>query len=1010
MKNQVIQPKSQFNLFKTLYLALRRLKIKSLDLYSYFKSRINRTSHRRRSSNGTSFVKEVPTKKTSSLNFKLEVNSNSKFVHYIKYMHNWRRAAYTSVVLLTLTTLAILFPISFRSATPAEATPGTISEATLTFNSIKPTASVSLNVSDPAGTFATSSTGANNTTDERASFSISTNNATGYKVFLKTNGTNTLGSTINPISTAKTVFNFELNKWGLLPSMYNSESNTTNYYPASSDGFKMNETSNANSNNGVDNPNTYTVGLGLKADYTIPAGTYDNSTIIVQYIANEVNYSISYNKGSAATNPSNMPSTQSGNTSSNTITLSNTVPTLAGYTFTGWCMGTISTSNTKVDTCTGNNAKTFSAGGSFGIDQTLANNATTLYAMWSLASVAVTVNFAGSGVTGVTFTNSIYGNQSVSTSGGTANLKYGVQYTISGTYSSGYEFDSWFATAGTLGPTSSASTTYSTIATGTITLTGKKSIVYTDFCTENGIADSDCLQKMSYGSCTTTAKTVTDSRDGKTYGAQRLADDNCWLLDNLALDLTDPQVQINLTNTTTNASNTTLGYLKSGGGSSPYTNYAVAAATSTGYYDRPAIAKSGTCNNAYCVNNPSSGNWKWDAVTSATINGVTSKAQGQIGVYYNYCAASAGSYCYTSSAGPSSDPDTSTLQDVKEDICPKGWRLPTGSDSGEYKALYTAYSSNYTNFQTALSTPLSGWFYSGKAYDQGSVGYFWSSTWGDSVTMYGLYVGSASAYPNGFARGWGSSVRCVLDVHFMQDDSTVMASLMPNNGDSATLVDKRDGKDYTVKKINGQYWMTQNLRYLGDTGSVAGTMTIGNNNSNVSNKSITLYSLDSSDTGDLNGPWLDYCAMYKGPNNACVYDSGNVTTGVWYNYYAASAGTISGDSNSTVASSDICPKNWRLPTGPNTTVNTDFNKLVGNTTSGYQAATAGLTAFNAVAGGTYESSGHLEYTYVGNWWSASADTASMRFYLVYNSNNGQFRAKTPYGRYRGMFVRCVRSS
>ena len=340
------------------------------------------------------------------------------------------------------------------------------------------------------------------------------------------------------------------------------------------------------------------------------------------------------------------------------------------------------------------------------------------------------------------------------------NLAYGT-HTISGAYPSGYEFSSWSSTGNiTIADSASASTTINVTGAGSITLASKVQLI--DYCTQNGIADANCLQKMAASDCTTTAKTVTDSRDGKTYRVQKLADNKCWMLDNLALDLVDKKNNLSAFNT--NASDTALGYLKSGGGSSPYTNYAVATATSTDYYDRPAIATSGTCNNAYCVDNPSSGNWKWDAVTSATINGKTSKAQGQIGVYYNYCAASAGSYCYTSSAGPSSDPDTSTLQDVKEDICPKGWRLPTSTSSGEFQALYTAYSSNYTNFQTALSTPLSGTFYSGKAYYQGNSGFFWSSTWFDGSIVDVLFVGSTAVYPggNGAHRSYSLSIRCVF--------------------------------------------------------------------------------------------------------------------------------------------------------------------------------------------------------------------------------------------------------
>ena len=227
-----------------------------------------------------------------------------------------------------------------------------------------------------------------------------------------------------------------------------------------------------------------------------------------------------------------------------------------------------------------------------------------------------------------------------------------------------------------------------------------------------------------------------------------------------------------------------------------------------------------------------------------------------------------------------------------------------------------------------------------------------------------------------------------------------------------TVYDKRDEKDYTVKLINGQCWMTQNLRYLGDTGSAAKTMTIGNGNSNVANTSITLYSLNKDDAQSFNAYAFSACGNGStgGYTYACVYDSGSTSTGVWYNYYAASAGTISGSSNSTAATSDICPAGWHLPSGPNTTANTDLNKLVGNTTSGYQNPTAGLTAFSAVAGGYYEYNGSLNNTGYGYWWSATASGNMARYYPIYNSSNGQFSGNMSYNRYRGYFVRCVRSS
>ena len=172
---------------------------------------------------------------------------------------------------------------------------------------------------------------------------------------------------------------------------------------------------------------------------------------------------------------------------------------------------------------------------------------------------------------------------------------------------------------------------------------------------------------------------------------------------------------------------------------------------------------SGACNNAYCVNDPSSGQWSSTSVTQQTINSVTSIAQGKIGVYYNYCAASAGSYCY----GDGTSYGTSS-GNATEDICPAGWRLPTGGSSGEFNSLYSQYSSGSPSqvvaaFQTALASPLSGYFYSGTARNQGNYGLFWSSTRYSDSSMYRLYVNSSNVDPSDYNyRHYGYSVRCIL--------------------------------------------------------------------------------------------------------------------------------------------------------------------------------------------------------------------------------------------------------
>ena len=226
--------------------------------------------------------------------------------------------------------------------------------------------------------------------------------------------------------------------------------------------------------------------------------------------------------------------------------------------------------------------------------------------------------------------------------------------------------------------------------------------------------------------------------------------------------------------------------------------------------------------------------------------------------------------------------------------------------------------------------------------------------------------------------------------YYMQDFTTAMCNELGTSTEKTiTLYDKRDNNSYTVAYINGQCWMTQNLRLTGGTN----TLTLSGALSNV-----TSYIMPAESTSNFS-----YDTGYAADGHKCDADKNK---GCWYNYYSATAGTIFGNSNSTAATSDICPKNWHLPTGPNATEGTDFSQLVGNTTSGWQAATAGLTAFSAVAGGVYND-GSLGNIGIGYWWSATAVNTTYRYYLSYVSRNGQVYGSDYSYRHRGGFVRCV---
>jgi len=284
-------------------------------------------------------------------------------------------------------------------------------------------------------------------------------------------------------------------------------------------------------------------------------------------------------------------------------------------------------------------------------------------------------------------------------------------------------------------------------AGGTFNLyaTWSKLLTLTDATNMQDFVDNDYCTGTTIGD----TATLTDSRDGTSYTVGKLADGKCWMLDNLALDLTSSTVLNAMSESNTNASNTTLGYLKgtsTGTTSDQYATAAVSNWTSSYSYSAPLVNM---------------------ASKDVIPTDATSTAGGyKVGGYYNYCAASAGSYCY----GDGTSEGTSS-GNATEDICPAGWRMPTGSTSGEFSALAnTIYGSTgstsdataYANYRSALHLPLSGYFYNGSPFNQGSIGYWWSSTRNDTYNMYSLSVNTSAISPASYDnRRSGRSLRCM---------------------------------------------------------------------------------------------------------------------------------------------------------------------------------------------------------------------------------------------------------
>ena len=316
----------------------------------------------------------------------------------------------------------------------------------------------------------------------------------------------------------------------------------------------------------------------------------------------------------------------------------------------------------------------------------------------NLPSAILTVKY-GKGVTGITI------NGTTIPDGETAILTTGTVYSIDMTTYSNFVFGSWSANYGTLGSSSTQSTTYTIGSTNAI-LTGNASFVGPN------------IQFLSSSECTNDLSFAKDTRDDHVYAVQRLADGNCWMMENLDLGRTSLSTSLNSSNT--NIANT------------------ISYSTFNSWRRNAAI---GTTNAGEVI----------------SIGGTDSMAKSPYGTLYNYYAVSGGTV-----AGDNNG------SDAEHDICPAGWRLPTGGLSGEQTTLYnnSAYNSALKARSPAseggLALTLAGRFGYGEPTLTSSNGSYWSATAEDETDTYVINLGPGTVLSTDMiTRYFGLSVRCV---------------------------------------------------------------------------------------------------------------------------------------------------------------------------------------------------------------------------------------------------------
>ena len=278
---------------------------------------------------------------------------------------------------------------------------------------------------------------------------------------------------------------------------------------------------------------------------------------------------------------------------------------------------------------------------------------------------------------------------------------------------------------------------------------------------------------------------LTDARDNDTYAVAKLADGKCWMIENLRLDYTatgntdgslaqgyggafaglaEPETANFANNTTANSLYKSDGSGDIAGGNG--TTLSDIGTANTPGYRMPRYRNDDTNTNSTI--NP-----------NTNVANMTDTAQNIYGYgnYYSWSAALANTNYYSSPTA--TDGNGKTSETANTSICPSGWRLPYGRNTGNgdtpggfyylnYKLNNDSDVRNIVANNKLRSYPnnfvCSGYVISSSVNARGSGGYYWSSTTYNSIFAYSFIFGSSDVYPGTDVpdKYHGRIVRCVI--------------------------------------------------------------------------------------------------------------------------------------------------------------------------------------------------------------------------------------------------------
>ena len=347
------------------------------------------------------------------------------------------------------------------------------------------------------------------------------------------------------------------------------------------------------------------------------------------------------------------------------------------------------------------------------------------------------------------------------------------------------------------------------------------------------------------------------------------------------------------------------------------------------------------------------------------------------------------SYSKTATSGTYQTPTTRTNQDVF-----LGWSTNPNANADAEEPLYTneadfIANAPYTNID-------------------------------NTVTMYAVWGKTFNA-------AYADANKSQLSGHYKMQDGTEELCKEIYVGATETLIDTRDNTAYMAGRLkDGKCWMLDNLALDPTNSTTAANMNASN--TNATQEAITnLLNGGSTTTGWSNTAIANVTTNFSNNDsyiqpriNSVSKDtlvtsygqastSGQAKVGIYYNICAASASTYCYANGSGVdvpdtiidAEQDICPANWRMPTGGNTGEYVKLAQKYGSDASNTNSLQYNLST--PLSGYYYGSSADYQGSY-GYWWSSTHNDSYDMYYLsVYPTSVYPYG----YGRVNGLSMRCL---